>query len=306
MTGKIIAIVGPTCTGKSDLSVYIAREFVGEIVNADSMQVYKYFDIGTAKPAAAVINEIPHHLIDVVEPLEEFNAAIFKEKADSCINDMWSRGKIPILVGGTGLYLRALVYGLSVIPKVTGLREILQKAYLEAPLRFYEELKEIDPEYALRISFRDKIRVVRAMEVYKSTGIRMSEWGRIHGFRERRYDVLKLGLKRQRGELYSRIDKRVDDMLNAGWADEVRHILFLGYDEGLKPFLGIGYREMLLYIKGLISREDMVKDIKKHTRHYAKRQITWFSKEKDVVWHEYPEDIERIRVTVSEFLKDGA
>jgi tRNA dimethylallyltransferase len=300
---KIIAIVGPTCTGKSDLSIYLAKVFNGEIVNADSMQVYRYFNIGTAKPDMAARKGIPHHLIDLVEPYEEFNAALFKEKADACISDICSRNKIPIIVGGTGLYLRVLVYGLFVAPKDAVLREALQREYTEDPLKFYEQLKEIDHAYALRISFRDKLRAVRAMEIFKSTGLPMSEWGQIHGFRESHYEVLKLGLKRERSELYPRINKRVDDMLNAGWVDEVEHMLSMGYNEGLKPFSSIGYREILLYIKGLISHEDMVKNIKMHTRHYSKRQTTWFSKEKDIAWHEHPEDIEIIKTTVSEFLK---
>jgi tRNA dimethylallyltransferase len=299
---KIMAIVGPTCTGKSDLSIYLAKIFNGEIVNADSMQVYKHFDIGTAKPDMEARKGIPHHLIDVAEPYEEFNAALFKEKADACISDIYSRGKIPIIVGGTGLYLRALMYGLFIAPKDEDLRETLQKEYAENPLKFYEKLKEIDREYALKISFRDKLRAVRAMEIFKSTGVPMSEWGRIHGFKESSYKVLKLGLKREKDKLYPRINKRVDEMLNAGWADEVKHILSLGYSEELKPFTGIGYREILLYIKSLISHEDMVNNIKMHTRNYAKRQTTWFSKEKDVVWYEYPEDIENIKKTVSEFL----
>jgi len=300
---KIIVIVGPTCTGKSDLSIYLAKEFDGEIVNADSMQVYRHFNIGTAKPGIEARKGIPHYLIDVVEPYEDFNAALFKEMADACINDICSRSKIPIIVGGTGLYLRVLMYGLFVAPKDADLREGLQREYVEDPLKFYEKLKEIDREYALKISFRDKLRAVRAMEIFKTTGLRMSEWGQIHGFRESHYEVLKLGLKRERSDLYPRINKRVDDMLNTGWVDELEHILSMGYDEGLKPFSSIGYREILLYIKSLISYEDMVKNIKMHTRNYAKRQTTWFSKEKDVVWHEYPEDIANIKTKVSEFLK---
>ncbi len=301
---KIIAIVGPTCTGKSDLSIYLAKEFSGEIINADSMQVYRHFNIGTAKPDTEARKGIPHHLIDAVEPHEEFNAALFKEMADASINDICSRGRIPIIVGGTGLYLRVLMYGLFVAPKDADLREALQREYTEDPLKFYEKLKEIDRVYALKISFRDKLRAVRAMEVFKSTGLPMSEWAQIHGFKESHYEVLKLGLKRERNDLYPRINKRVDDMMNAGWVDEVEHILSMGYNEGLKPFLSIGYREILLYIKSLISYEDMVKNIKMHTRNYAKRQTTWFSKEKDVVWHEYPEDIVNIKTKVSEFLKE--
>jgi tRNA dimethylallyltransferase len=302
---KLVAVIGPTCTGKSDLSILLAKEFGGSIINADSMQVYKHFDIGTAKPDSATRSGIRHYLVDAVEPSEEFNAGLFTEKAGYCIEKVWSEGRVPILVGGTGLYLRALVYGLFAAPKDSDLRETLQVRYTEDPLKFYEDLKLVDPDYALKISFRDKVRAVRAMEVYEVTGKPISELGRAHGFKESRYDVLKVGLKKERGELYSRINKRVDKMLSAGWVDEVRRIISMGYEEDLKPFMSIGYREILQFMKGLISYEDMVKDIKKYTRNYAKRQMTWFAREKDVVWFEYPNDLENIVKAVSEHLRNG-
>jgi tRNA dimethylallyltransferase len=305
LPGKIVAVVGPTCTGKSDLSIRLAKEFGGVIINADSMQVYKHFDIGTAKPEAAVREDVRHYLIDALEPFDEFNAGIFEKRAGFCIEEAWSQGMVPILVGGTGLYLRALVYGLFAAPKDSSLREDLQARYLEDPLKFYEELKGVDPGYALRISFKDRVRVVRAMEVFKVTGKPMSELGRDHGFKESHYDVLKIGLKKERSDLYSRINGRVDEMIAAGWVEEVKGILSMGYAEDAKPFSSIGYREILQYLKGLISYEDMVKDIKKQTRHYAKRQMTWFAKEKDVLWFAYPNDSESIRKTVSEHLKHG-
>lgn len=300
---KIIIILGPTCTGKSELSMRLAGTFDGEIINADSMQVYKHFNIGTAKPDNAQTDKIPHHLIDIVKPDEEFNAAIFKEKADSSIKDVIKRGKVPILVGGTGLYIRVLLYGLFLAPKETGMRKTLTEEYACNPIQFYEELKNVDLEYALRISFRDRVRVVRAMEVFRSTGVKMSEWGKIHGFREPHYNALKIGLRRERNELYSRINKRVEDMFAAGWVEEVKNILIMGCNEKEKPFSSIGYREILKYIKGEITREDMVEDIKKHTRHYAKRQFTWFAREKDINWHVYPEEVDGILSAVSGFLK---
>lgn len=302
-SGKIIIILGPTCTGKSELSLRLAQTFGGEIINADSMQVYKHFNIGTAKPDNGQINEVPHHLIDIAEPHEEFNAAIFKEKADFSIKGVVNSGKAPILVGGTGLYIRVLLYGLFLAPKETGLRKALTEDYMRDPIQFYEELKKVDLEYALRISFRDSVRVVRSMEVFRSTGVNMSEWGKIHGFREPHYNALKIGLSRERNELYSRINKRVEDMFSAGWVEEVKNILAMGYNGEEKPFSSIGYREILRYIKGEITREDMVRDIKKHTRHYAKRQFTWFAREKDINWHTYPEEVDGILSAVSEFLK---
>lgn len=299
---KVISVTGPTCTGKSALSVLLAEKFDGEIINCDSMQVYKYFDIGTAKPDMDTRKRIPHHLIDVVEPQEEFNAARFKEMADQAIDRVCSRRKIPILVGGTGLYLRILIYGLFKTDKDHDLRKRLQEEYSENPLKFYEGLKEIDCNYAMRISFKDKIRVVRAMEVFLLTGKKVSDLERDHGFREPRYDILKIGLKKEKDELYARINQRVNDMLDQGWSKEVKNILSMGINETLKPFSSIGYREILLNIKGSIPYKDMVKDIQKHTRHYAKRQFTWFAKEKDMNWFEYPEDSEEIIKKVGEFL----
>jgi tRNA dimethylallyltransferase len=300
---KALAVIGPTCTGKSDLALDLTNEFSGEIVNADSMQVYRRFDIGTAKPDRAARDRVPHHLIDVVEPSEPFNAALFKAMADRALADIWARDKIPVIVGGTGLYLRALIYDLFEVPKDMELREDLKRAYADNPLEMYEELKRIDPIYARKISHNDKIRVVRALEVYRLTGIEMSRWEAAHGFRDARYEVLKIGLTGDRAELYSRIDKRVDYMLDKGWVAEVRHILSTGCPEATKPFSGIGYREILSHLKGFICFEDMVKDIKKQTRRYAKRQFTWFSKEKDVCWFQYPQDSKLIKEKVAGFLE---
>ncbi|HOV91153.1 MAG TPA: tRNA (adenosine(37)-N6)-dimethylallyltransferase MiaA [Syntrophorhabdaceae bacterium] len=302
---KIVSVAGPTCTGKSDLAVHLARVFHGEIINADSMQVYRYFNIGTAKPDEAIRKEIPHHLIDVIDPSEDFNAAIFKKMADRAIKDIHERGHIPIIVGGTGLYIRVLLYGIFHVPEDKTLRESLQRQYVIDPLGMYEELKKIDYPYAMKISYRDKIRVVRAFEVYKLTGINMSQWEQRHGFCESHYNMLKIGLTLDRDELYDRINKRVDHMLAAGWIDEVKGILSMGYHEKYKPFSGIGYREILLLLKGLITYEDMVKDIKKFTRHYAKRQFTWFSKEKGMRWYVLPGDMERIEKEVLHFIEDG-
>jgi len=301
---KIVTIGGPTCTGKSELSIRLAREFGGEIVNADSMQVYKYFDIGTAKPDHGLRAAIAHHLVDVVEPFEQFNAALFKDMADRAIRDIWSRGKVPIVVGGTGLYMRALVYDLFKVPKSPEIRDSLKKAYAENPMGLYEALKEVDSEYALKISHRDKVRVVRAMEVFRLTGTRMSEWRKMHGFQEARYSVLKIGLGRTRQELYRRINQRVEEMLKKGWVEEVRQLLSVGCKQDIKPFSSIGYKEILIFLRGLISYEDMVQNIKKSTRHYAKRQFTWFLKEKDMRWYEFPEQEEAIRQTIEEFLAE--
>lgn len=299
---KVISVTGPTCTGKSVLSILLAEEFNGEIINCDSMQVYKHFDIGTAKPDLHTRKSIPHHLIDIVEPQGEFNAARFKAAAGEVIGTVRTNGRLPILVGGTGLYLRALVYGLFKAETDQGLRAMLQKEYSEDPLKFYERLKDTDYEYAMRISFRDKVRVVRAMEIFLLTGKKVSEHEKDHGFREPEYDILKIGLKKEKEKLYASINQRVNDMFAQGWVDEVKNILSMGVSDTARPFSGIGYREILLNIKGFIQYKDMVKEIQKQTRHYAKRQFTWFAKEKNMNWFEYPEDSEKIIKKVTEFL----
>jgi tRNA dimethylallyltransferase len=301
-TRKIIVVVGPTCTGKSQLSMDLALAFNGEIVNADSMQVYKHFNIGTAKQDDESRRIIPHHLIDVAEPYEDFNAAIFKDMAGNSISDIWSRCRIPIIVGGTGLYVRALMYDLFKVRGDKTLRENLNALYDDDPLGFYENMKKVDPEYSLKVSFRDKRRMVRAMEVFQLTGFSMSEWSRKHGFKSPRYEALKIGLQKPRDELFKRINERVDTMLASGWIEEVKGIFSLGFDEHLKPFSSIGYREIVLYLHGSITYEDMVKDIKKFTRHYAKRQFTWFLREKDISWYEYPEGTDTMKQKVIDFL----
>lgn len=301
--GKILVITGPTCTGKSRLALELAIEMGGEIVNADSMQVYKYFDIGTAKPPISEQERVWHHLVDIVEPHEEFNAAIFRDRADRSIRGIWERQHLPIVVGGTGLYIRALLHDLFKVPADRALRLDLQQIYDRDPLQFYERVRKIDPEYCLKISFRDKRRMVRAMEVFQLTGFSMSEWSRRHGFKGHRYDALKIGLQESREILFNRINERVDTMLAQGWVQEVKSILSRGFDERLKPFTAIGYREIVQHLRGSITYEDMVRDIKKYTRHYAKRQFTWFSGEKDITWYAHPKDRDRIQERVKGFLK---
>ena len=300
---KVIAILGPTCTGKSECALWLAGEIGGEIVNADSMQVYRYFDIGSAKPDLNVRGEIPHHLIDIVEPQQEFNGALFGKAADRAIQDIRSRNRIPIVVGGTGLYVRILLHGLFAVTHDAPLREALRSRYQAEPLRLYEELKQVDPIYAAKISPNDRIRVIRALEVYYASGMTMSQWRERHGFREQRYNAYKIGLKRERDELYERINRRVEGMLQAGWVQEVEGLLKAGYSSDLKPFLSIGYRDILLYLSGAVGYAEMVTKIKQETRHYAKRQITWFSREEDITWFEYPENRGEMREGVRQFLQ---
>ena len=238
----------------------------------------------------------------MVEPDEDFNAALFQQMADDAIGDILSRSAIPIVVGGTGLYLRVLVNGLFPVKSDPPLRERLRQQYHEKPLETYEELKARDPEYALAISHRDKVRVVRGLEISYLSGLTMSEWRRRHGFQEVRYEALKIGLRGERQELYRRIDERVERMLAEGWLDEVKGLLAAGWDQELKPFQSIGYREILLYLKKELDYPRMVEKVKMATRHYAKRQITWFGRERDIEWYKYPEERDVIAERVRRFL----
>jgi tRNA dimethylallyltransferase len=300
---KVIAIVGPTCTGKSECAIWLARQTEGEIINADSMQVYRHFNIGSAKPDVTAQTEVPHHLIDIVDPEEEFNAELFKEAADRAIRDILSRMKRPAVVGGTGLYLRILFHGLFAVPQDKPMRKALRLRYQQDPLHVFKELKRIDAVYASKISPNDRIRVLRALEVYYSSGVTMSQWHEHHGFKEQRYRVCEVGLKRERTELYERINQRVDRMLESGWVEEVEGLLKSGYSRNLKPFLSIGYRDILRYLDDTLSYAEMTTKIKQETRHYAKRQMTWFSKEKNITWFEYPEEKEKILEKVRQFLQ---
>jgi tRNA dimethylallyltransferase len=298
-----LAVLGPTCTGKSECALWLASEIQGELVNADSMQVYKLFDIGTAKPDTEARNRVTHHVLDLVEPDREFNAALFREAADHAIREIWSRAKVPVVVGGTGLYLRILFHGLFEVQKDAGSRQALTRSYQQDPLAMYEELKKIDPEYARRISHKDRVRVVRAIEVFRASGVTMSEWYQRHGFKERRYDTCKIGLRRERSELYDRINNRVLQMLREGWVAEVEGLLRQGYASDLKPFLSIGYRQIVLYLAGAYTYEEMVGTVQQETRKYAKRQMTWFARDKEIEWFQFPEEREQIKRRVEQFLQ---
>ncbi len=298
---KVVCILGPTCTGKSDLALWLAPKIGGEIVNADSMQVYRHFDIGSAKPDAAARTQTPHHVVDVAEPDEAFNAARFQKMADRAVREISERGGIPLVVGGTGLYLRVLFHGIFDAPTDADLRNRLKSRYLADPLSVYGELERLDPAYARSISPHDRVRVVRALEIYCLSGVTMSEHSGSHGFRDERYDVLKIGLCRERGELYRKIERRVDLMLHLGWVEETEGLL-RHYPLSARPFQGIGYREIVLHLTGNIGHQEMVEAVKRATRRYAKRQFTWFSKEKGIDWHRYPEEREAVLEKIGDFL----
>ncbi|OAQ20937.1 tRNA (adenosine(37)-N6)-dimethylallyltransferase MiaA [Thermosulfurimonas dismutans] len=299
---KLVAVVGPTGVGKTETGLFLAERFSGEIVNFDSVQVYKYLDIGTAKPSAFERSRVPHHLIDFLEPDEPFNAARFVELADQVIDEITARGHLPILVGGTGLYLKALLHGLFPVEVPEELRARLKERLEQEGLSLlYEELKKVDPEAAAKIHPHDGVRILRALEVYYATGRPFSALAREHAFASRRYLVLKVGLTLPREELYRRLEARVDRMLSEGLLEEVKELLARGYSPTLKPLQSIGYRHMIAYLQGKLSFEEAVRLMKRDTRHYAKRQLTWFRADPEIVWFQ-PNEKEQIAHKVQEFL----
>lgn len=300
MTGnsslKIVVICGPTASGKSELAVRLARELDGEIVNADSMQIYRGMNIGTAKPTLEERGGIVHHLLDIAEPDRLFSAADFLEAATRAISDITTRDKRPIVVGGTGLYIRALLHGLVDSP--SGAEEIRPQLREEARQRgnlaMLDELRLVDPELAESIHPNNLVRIIRALEVYRLTGVPLSRYQREHGFARRRYHSLQIGIQVERQELYRRIEERVDRMVETGLADEVRGLLKAGYGPELKAMRSIGYREICDWLAGEQSLEEAVALIKRNSRRYAKRQMTWFNADSSIIWLEYPKNFATI------------
>jgi tRNA dimethylallyltransferase len=293
---KLLVICGPTASGKSELAIRLARELDAEIVNADSMQVYRGMDIGTAKPTAEQRAAIPHHLIDVADPDRLFSAADFALAADEAIRAITARGKRVIMVGGTGLYIRALLKGLVDSPSGAGeIRRALQAEAQELGNEaMLEKLAQVDPELAARIHANNRVRIIRALEVYRLTGIPLSRYQQEHAFAGRRYNSLQIGIRVERKELYRRIDVRVERMLREGLLDEVRRLLAAGYGRDLKAMRAIGYKEAAACLAGEYSPEEATELIKRDTRRYAKRQMTWFNADPDILWLEYSENFATI------------
>jgi len=304
MKPKLVVVLGPTAVGKSEVALELAAHINGEIINADSQQVYRQMDIGTAKPSTKLRQKIPHHVIDVVDPDEEFNVARYRELATASIYDIQKRGKRAIVSGGTGLYIKALTRGLFLWPaQNAGIRaENTLKAQRDGLTSLYERLGQIDPSATSWIHPNDRQRIIRALEVYESTGKPMSEWQKEHGFGETPFTTLKIGLDRQRAELYDRINQRCDQMIEAGLVDEVKGLLARGYGLDLKPLRSVGYRHIGLFLMGQMSLEEAVFLMKRDTRRLAKRQLTWFRSDKEIRWFHPQAERERIKVVVREFL----
>jgi tRNA dimethylallyltransferase len=283
---KLVIISGPTCSGKSVLAVSLAQLLGGEIINADSMQVYKGMDIGTAKLPLSERKGIPHYLVDVVEPDQEFNAALFLLHAIPVIKDLHAR-KIPtIVVGGTGLYVKALLGGLFKCPQSQPelRQELWKECERRGPSFLYQRLSRLDRRAADRIHPRDKMRIVRALEVIHLIGCPFSELTRKHGFSDRLFLALHLCLDVDRRALYSRINRRTMSMIDSGFIDEVEGLLKRGYSAELKPMRAIGYRHIIGYLKGRWSLDEATGLIQRDTRRYAKRQLTWLRADPQIVW----------------------
>ena len=300
---RLLVILGPTAIGKSSLAVEIAKRINGEILSADSLQVYRYLDIGTAKPSKEDQAEVDHHLIDIIDPDEEFNAGLFREYANSLIGKLTrSRTKL-ILVGGTYLYVRVLLHGLiagaasnkEMRDRFRTLKSTFGVGY------FYEKLKSLDPESALRIHSNDYVRIERALESYYLTGEKISNLQKKHGFRNNEYRYLKIGLYDERDSIRKRIDDRVDSMIGKGFVEEVKTIRSMGFLPTLKPLQSIGYRQMNQYLDKDLSLKTAVELIKRDTKRLAKRQMTWLKSDKEISWYRLPEDLGRVMNQVDAF-----
>ena len=308
MAEKIVVVAGPTASGKTALGIVLAKELNGEIVSADSMQIYRGMDIGTAKISPAEQSGIPHHMLDVAEPWEEYSVARYVEQAEACCRDILSRGKLPIVVGGTGLYIDSLVSGrdFAAVDSDQGLREALSAEYdALGGEAMHRRLQEIDPERAAILHPGDKRRIVRALEVYRLTGMTITEHDRQTRALPKRFDAAAIHLNFQnRAALYARIDRRVDIMVEQGLFQEVEGLLKQGLSPACTAMQAIGYKEAVLALQGELSREEAIALIKQASRRYAKRQLTWFNRDKEalpILWEDEP-DFEYARRLSTEFL----
>ncbi len=302
----MIILTGPTAVGKTDLSIQLAKAINGEIISADSMQVYRHMDIGSAKVTPEEMDGVCHHLIDVLEPEEEFNVVVFQKLAKEALTGIYERGHIPIIVGGTGFYIQALLYDIDFTENDgdTAIRRELEKlAQTQGAGCLHQMLQEIDPESAVAIHQNNVKRVIRAIEFYRQTGKKIS----LHNEQEREkqspYQFLYYVLDTDRKTLYERIDRRVDLMMEHGLVDEVKHLADMGCTRDMVSMQGLGYKEILDYLSGEIPLEEAVYILKRDTRHFAKRQITWFKRERDVRWLEL-EQFQNDRKKVLEHILD--
>ena len=284
----LIILAGPTAVGKTSLSIRLAKETGGEIISADSMQVYRHMDIGSAKITKEEMEGVPHYLVDVLEPEEEFNVVRFQQMAKEAAERIWEKGKIPLVVGGTGFYIQALLYDIDFTENdgdESYRRQLEQKASdEEGASELYEMLKAVDLKAAQEIHPRNIKRIVRALEFYHQTGKKISEHNETQRQKMSPYNYAYFVLTDERGRLYERIDRRVDLMMEQGLLDEVRYLKKRGVRKDSTAMQGLGYKELYAYLDGEYPLDEAVRIIKRDTRHFAKRQLTWFKRERDVIW----------------------
>ena len=284
----LIILAGPTAVGKTSLSIRLAKETGGEIISADSMQVYRHMDIGSAKITKEEMEGVPHYLVDVLEPEEEFNVVRFQQMAKEAAERIWKKGKIPLVVGGTGFYIQALLYDIDFTENdgdESYRRQLERKASdEEGASELYEILKTVDPKAAQEIHPRNIKRIIRALEFYHQTGKKISEHNETQRQKESPYNYAYFVLTDERSRLYERIDRRVDLMMEQGLLDEVRYLKERGVRKDSTAMQGLGYKELYAYLEGEYPLDEAVRIIKRDTRHFAKRQLTWFKRERDVIW----------------------
>jgi tRNA dimethylallyltransferase len=282
----VVVIVGPTAVGKSRVAVEVAQAFETEVLTADSRQVYRGMDVGTDKPAPEDRQGIPHRLIDLVDPDESFNAGLYRRRAIEEIERLYRDGRLPLVVGGTGLYVRTLLKGLCDAPPADPMirAALKQEGESQGYDRLYARLVDVDPAAAMRLHPRDGSKVIRALEVYQLSGRRMSEFQQEHGFAQRPFSALIIGLNRDRAALYRRIEERIDQQLAHGLIEETQQLLAQGYQSTSAAMKGLGYRQVTEYLAGKYDADEMVRRFKRDTRHFSKRQMTWFRKEPGILW----------------------
>ncbi len=292
MKKPIVVIVGPTAVGKTQISIEVAKKINGEIISADSMQIYKYMDIGTAKPTKEEMQNITHYLIDEIYPDQDFNVALFQQRAFHYIDKILSKGKIPIVVGGTGLYVNSLVHPLDFTESITNWeyrKELNKIAEKNGNVFLHDMLKKVDPKSASQIHPNNRKRIIRALEVYHETGRTMSYYKDQNRNKSIPFQLVYFGLNMERDLLYDRINKRVDIMIESGLIQEVKDLLSKGYHSGLVSMQGLGYKEIIKYLQGQYTYQEAVYILKRDTRRFAKRQITWFKRDDRIMWFKLDE-----------------
>lgn len=286
---KLIILTGPTASGKTKLSIELARSVNGEIISADSMQVYKHMDIGSAKIRPDEMMGIKHYLVDILEPTEDFNIAMFQKYAKQAIAEIYDKGKVPIIVGGTGFYIQSVLYDIDFEKSNESAdirRELEDIARVKGVKFLHDMLRECDERAALEIHENNTKRVIRAIEFFRQTGKKISEHNEAERKKSSAYDSRYFVLTDKREKLYENIDRRVDMMIENGLADEVKKLLEMGCGRDSTAMQGLGYKELIPYINGEMTLDEAVYIIKRNTRHFAKRQLTWFRRERDVIWIE--------------------